>query len=141
MQMSYSRIVCLFACLPVGAWAAASFGFDLQPEQCSDTWFHFKLLLWGPIVEEIVFRAGLQRRLMGYFHNHWTANGIASVAFSLMHFVLSPNVGSLMVFAPSVILGWVYQYTGKVAWSIGLHSAFNLLFISYLCSSGLTSLR
>jgi uncharacterized protein len=134
-------MVCLFAWVPVGAWAGASLGFDVPPAQCSDTWFHLKLLLWGPIVEEIVFRAGLQRRLMGYFHNHWTANGFASVVFSLVHYALSPTVGSLLIFIPSVVLGWIYQTTGKVAWTIALHSVFNLLFILYMCSFSLASLR
>jgi membrane protease YdiL (CAAX protease family) len=131
----------VLAVVPVSAWAALSFGFDLQQGQCSDTWFHFKLLLWGPVVEEIVFRAGLQRRLMGYFHKHWMANGITSVAFSLLHYVLLPNLGSLMVFLPSIALGAIYQYTGKVAWAMVLHSALNLLFVLYLCSFNLPFLH
>jgi membrane protease YdiL (CAAX protease family) len=134
-------MVCLIAWVPVGACAATSFGLDVRPEQCSDTWFHLKLLLWGPIVEEMVFRAGLQRRLMGYFHNYWVANGATSVAFSLMHYVLSPHVGSLLVFVPSLVLGWLYQNTGKVAWNIGLHSIFNMLFIFYMCSFNLPLLH
>jgi uncharacterized protein len=117
----------------VGAWAAASFGFGLQPEQCSDTWFHFKLLLWGPIVEEIVFRAGLQRRLMGYFHNNWMANGITSVAFALMHYVLIGNLISLAVFVPSLALGWVYQKTNSLSYAISLHMIFNLIHLLLWC--------
>jgi membrane protease YdiL (CAAX protease family) len=134
MQMLYSPVEDLFAWVPVGAWAAAVFGMDLQPEQCSDTRFLFKLLLWGPIVEEIVFRAGLQRRLMGYFHKSWTANGITSVAFALMHYVLSGNPTSLAVFVPSMALGWFYQRTLNLSWVIGVHAVFNLLFVLTMCA-------
>ncbi len=134
MQMSYSRGVCLLAWVPITAWAAGSFGFDLQPEQCVDTRFLFKLLLWGPVVEEIVFRAGLQRRLMGYFHNSWMPNGITSVAFALIHYVLSGNLASLAVLVPSLLLGWLYQRTGKLAWVIALHIVFNLLFVLKMCA-------
>jgi membrane protease YdiL (CAAX protease family) len=133
MQMAYSRVLYLFACLPVVAGAAASFGLDAQSLQCSDAWFHFKLLLWGPVVEEIVFRAGLQRQLMGYFHKHWIANGITSVAFALLHYILSGNLASLAIFAPSIALGWLYQRTGKVAWPMALHAVFNLLYILATC--------
>jgi membrane protease YdiL (CAAX protease family) len=120
--------------VPEGAWAAAISGLDLPLEQCSDTRFLFKLLLWGPIVEEIVFRAALQRRLMGYFHNRWMANGITSVAFALMHYVLSGNPGSLAVFVPSLVLGWLYQRTGILYWTIVLHTGFNLLYVIAMCA-------
>ncbi len=119
----------------MGAWAVTALGLDLAPAQCSDTRFLFKLLLWGPIVEEIVFRAGLQKHLMGHFHNHWVPNGITSVAFSLAHFLLMGNAASLMVFLPSMCLGYVYQYKGKIMWPIGLHIGFNFIFVTLMCAT------
>jgi uncharacterized protein len=127
-------MVGLIACLPVGAWAATSLGHGVQLEQCSDAKFLFKLLFWGPIVEEIVFRAGLQRRLMGYFHNAWMANGITSVAFALIHYLLAGNLANLAVFIPSLAFGWLYQQTGKLHWAIALHVGFNLLFLLMMCA-------
>jgi membrane protease YdiL (CAAX protease family) len=127
-------MVCSFAWVPAGAWAAASFGFDVQAEQCSDTRFLFKLLLWGPIVEEIVFRAGLQRRLMGSFPNSWVPNGIASVAFALMHYLFSGSLASLAVFAPSLALGWLYQRSDRLTWTVALHIGFNLIFLLSMCT-------
>jgi uncharacterized protein len=89
--------------------------------------------LWGPIVEELVFRAGLQKILM---HQKWpglTANGIVSLIFSLAHYALSGNPVMLAVFVPSLLLGWIYQKTDSLVWVVGLHSFFNSAFLVGMC--------
>ncbi len=85
------------------------------------------------MVEELVFRAGLQNLLMRQKWTALTANGTVSIIFSLAHFSLSGNPATLAVFAPSLLLGWVYQKTDSLAWIVGLHSFFNLIFIAGMC--------
>jgi uncharacterized protein len=131
--MKYARCMFLLALVPVGVFAATSWGLQFQPLECYDTRLHFKLLLWGPVVEELVFRAGLQKILMRQKFPALTANGIVSIIFSLAHYALSGNPSMLAVFAPSLLLGWVYQKTDSLVWIMGLHSFFNLAFLAGMC--------
>jgi uncharacterized protein len=131
--MKYSRGVFLLAMVPVCALAATSWGHQWQPQECLDARLYFKLLLWGPVVEELVFRAGLQKWLIRQTVSPHLANGITSSVFALMHYALSANPTSLAVFFPSIALGWIYQKTNSLAWAIGLHVFFNLLFLILMC--------
>jgi membrane protease YdiL (CAAX protease family) len=131
--MKYARFMFLLAMVPVSTMATTFLGLQQQPLECYDTSLHFKLLLWGPIVEELVFRAGLQKLLLRQKLPHITANSVVSGIFSLAHYVLSGNPAMLAVFAPSLLLGWVYQKTDSLVWIIGLHSFFNLLFLAGMC--------
>jgi uncharacterized protein len=131
--MKYSQGVFVLAMVPLCAFADTSWGLQWQPQECLDARLYFKLLLWGPVVEELVFRAGLQkwltRQTVGL---HW-ANAITSSVFALMHYALSANPTSLAVFIPSIALGWIYQKTNSLAWAIGLHVFFNLVFLILMC--------
>jgi membrane protease YdiL (CAAX protease family) len=118
---------------PVSALAATALGLQLEALACSDTRLQFKLLFWGPIVEELVFRAGLQKLLMRQKFPALMANVMVSIIFSLAHCVLSHNPVMLVVFVPSLLLGWVYQKTDSLVWVIGLHSFFNLAFLAGKC--------
>jgi uncharacterized protein len=134
VQMFWPRYLLLVCWMvPIGTAVAALHVSGLQPQECFDARFHFKLLLWGPVVEELVFRAGLQKLLMRKVEHSFVAIGITSVVFSLMHYGLSGNLESLAVFVPSVALGWVYQRTGSLLWTIALHIAFNLMFVVRTC--------
>jgi uncharacterized protein len=115
------------------AFATTSLGLILQPQECQDTRLYFKLLLWGPVVEELVFRAGLQKWLVQKTAHAQVANGITSTVFALMHYAISGNLTSLAVFLPSLALGWAYQKTNSLAWTIGLHMLFNLVFLLLMC--------
>jgi membrane protease YdiL (CAAX protease family) len=119
--------------LPVCAFSATVLGLQLLPQECLDTRFQFKLLLWGPVVEELVFRAGLLAWLSVKMNSKLVANGVTSVVFALVHFVVSGNLATLAVFVPSIALGWAYQRTQSLILAISLHIFFNLTFFSLLC--------
>jgi membrane protease YdiL (CAAX protease family) len=129
----WSRWVWIGVLWPVCGFAATGFGLNLLVEECMDTRFHFKLLLWGPVVEELVFRAGLQAILMRKIDSSNMANCIASALFALTHFAVSGNVATLAVFVPSIALGMAYQRTNSVLLTIGLHILFNLIYLSLKC--------
>jgi uncharacterized protein len=131
--MRYSRWIWVLTAVPLCAFATTSLGLFLQPQECQDTRLYFKLLLWGPIVEELVFRAGLQKWLVQKTARMLVANCITSTVFALMHYALSGNVASLAVFLPSLALGWAYQKTNAIAWAMGLHILFNLVFLLLMC--------
>jgi uncharacterized protein len=130
--MRYSLGIFLLAIVPICAFATTPLALQLQPQECVDSRLYFKLLLWGPIVEELVFRAGLQKWLVQKV-SPYLANCIASGVFALMHYALSGNPVSLAVFVPSLFLGWVYQKTNSLAWVIGVHMLFNLIFLATAC--------
>jgi membrane protease YdiL (CAAX protease family) len=135
MLMKCSRSLSLLALLPICAFAATPFGLQLQAHECLDVRLYIKLLLWGPVVEELVFRAGLQKWLSQKIVSPNLANGVTSTVFALMHYALSGNLASLTVFVPSLVLGWVYQKTGSLARVIGLHTILNLTFMTFMCRS------
>lgn len=131
--MRLSRWVWVFAAVPMCAFATTSLGLFLQPQECQDTRLYFKLLLWGPVVEELVFRAGLQKWLVQKTTRVHVSNCISSTVFALMHYGISGNLLSLAVFLPSLALGWAYQTTNSIAWAMGLHMLFNLVFLLLMC--------
>jgi membrane protease YdiL (CAAX protease family) len=123
----------VLALVPVGVFAATSWGLQIQPLECYDTRLHFKLLLWGPVVEELVFRAGLQKLLLRQRCPAIAANASVSIIFSLAHYALSGNPTMLAVFAPSLLLGWVFQKTDSLVWIVGLHGFLNFMFLAWMC--------
>lgn len=131
--MKYSLGGFLLAIVPMCAFATTIWGLGLQAQECQDTRLYFKLLLWGPIVEELVFRAGLQKWLAQKLGRPYLANVLSSFMFALMHYALSGNLATLLVFLPSMLLGWVYQKTNSLMWAIVLHSIFNLMFVTITC--------
>jgi membrane protease YdiL (CAAX protease family) len=134
--MTRSRLGCVFIAtlfLPICALSATFWGLGLLPAECLDMRFHFKLLLWGPVVEELVFRAGLLTWLATKINSKLMANGVTSALFAITHWAVSGNVATLLVFAPSIALGWAYQRTQSLILAIGLHILFNLTFFSLSC--------
>jgi membrane protease YdiL (CAAX protease family) len=74
-----------------------------------------------PITEEILFRSTLQ----GELRRHGTTVGalvLSSLVFALCHG--GPQF-LIPIFLMGVILGWVYEKTGRVGCSIGVHMALN----------------
>lgn len=135
--MKCSRGVAIWAVVPVSAWAAQTWGPGLQAHECRDMTVYFKLLLWGPVVEELVFRAGLQRWLTYLLSRRlsgaWLANCMTSFVFGLMHYTLTGQPALWLVIVPSIALGWAYSKTNSLALAIGLHASFNLAFIAWTC--------
>jgi uncharacterized protein len=90
--------------------------------------------MWSPVVEELVFRAGIQKFLSQQKLAPLLANCTTSLVFALTHFTISGNPAMLMVIAPSLLLGWTYQKTSSLVWTMVLHSVLNWVFLAGMCS-------
>ena len=89
-----------------------------------------------PILEEIVFRGALQGWLLEHSVLSQSllpgisyANLLASLVFSLFHFISQPPLWAALVFFPSIIFGWSRDRFGSLPGSIILHAFYNAGFL------------
>jgi membrane protease YdiL (CAAX protease family) len=87
------------------------------------------LLVLAPAAEEIVFRAGLQERLLRAGLPAHAANAMATFAFVLAHALFRSWPLALAVSLPSLALGALYQWRRRVGPCIAVHAAFNAFWI------------
>ncbi len=94
-------------------------------------------IILAPILEELIFRAGLYRFLKAKLSQPWSSL-LSSFCFAFLH-------GNLQAFAPLWFLGWwlnaSYEKTNSIWTPIGVHSLFNInsLWMLYLGSGVSTS--
>jgi len=94
-----------------------------------------KLSLLMPVLEEIVFRGGIQSALYGrqIFRKSWfgisIANLLTSVVFAAMHLISQPPLWAALVFVPSLAFGWARDRYISVVPGIILHSVYNAGFV------------
>jgi len=94
-----------------------------------------KLSLLMPVLEEIVFRGGIQSALVSKprFAKTWCgvsiANLITSLLFASMHLISQPPVWAALIFIPSLIFGWAKDRYNIVLPSIVLHAVYNSGFV------------
>ncbi len=120
---------CALAAPPLAALVAyLGFGVALDAP-----WRTLGLLVLASIVEEIVFRGGLQRLLRRWpaGRTSWrsisAANAMTSAVFALAHLWNHPPLAALGVLPVSLLLGWTYERSGmRLATPIVLHLYFNL---------------
>lgn len=97
--------------------------------------FWLKLSMLMPVLEEIVFRGGIQSALISrpMFATAWhgvsLANLITSVLFASMHLVSQPPLWAALVFIPSLVFGWARDRYNAVLPSVVLHSVYNAGFV------------
>lgn len=97
-------------------------------------------LLWValiyPLLEEVVFRGGLQPGLFarGCLHRSIAgisaANIITSVLFAALHLFNQPALWAALIFFPSLVFGWARDRYGNITASIVLHMFYNAGFVS-----------
>lgn len=85
-------------------------------------------LLFAALPEEWFFRAYFMVRLGG----GWRANFLTSLLFATLHGLTRDWVTALLVLAPSLFYGWLYQRTRDLALLILLHALSNLIFVLFL---------
>lgn len=124
--------VALGLALPV--WAALWL-FAPTPTVCTLTWRLWLLaVLAYPLVEEIVFRGGLQPWLYRYAPQMWrgisAANVYTSIVFTALHFATHPPVWALAVFVPSLVYGYFRDRHRAVAPAVILHMVYNAGFFA-----------
>ena len=114
----------------------------LEPALAGDTTFLLVLvplvLLINAPVEELVFRNVVQKRLYGSLGKGW-AIVVASVIFALVHLPVyyHPNLGAtgvmlILIFAGSLVFGWVYARTDNLVVPTVVHGLFNAINILLL---------
>lgn len=86
-----------------------------------------------PVLEEIVFRGGLQGWLAARIHGDWRrwslANLLTSVIFAALHLVNDSWLAALAIVFPSLIFGFFRDRYQRVLPGILLHCTYNLGFI------------
>jgi len=97
--------------------------------------FWLKLSVLMPVLEEIVFRGGIQSALVCWppLARRWygisLANLITSVLFAAMHLFAQPPLWAALVFFPSLVFGWARDRYNAVVPSVLLHSVYNAGFV------------
>ena len=119
---------------------------DLLPPFSSSVAFHWKLwlslVIWQPLVEEILFRGIVQGQLRKttWGQRTWlnisAANAVTSIVFVTIHMINNPPLFSISVMVPSLLFGYFRDRCNSVYPSILLHSAFNAFVIEALFIHG-----
>jgi membrane protease YdiL (CAAX protease family) len=94
--------------------------------QAPDAGVWLRLLLLSPVLEECVFRAGLQEWLM---RRRTPSVLLSSIAFALLH-LGSGWPQALAVAPPGVALALLYRRTRSWCWCALAHGAMNAFAIS-----------
>lgn len=90
------------------------------------------LLAAAPLLEEIVFRAGLQDALLGRpgaqrAEQALAANVITACTFAACHLLQRPEALGALTVLPALFIGRVYQQGRRLAPCIALHALFNAI--------------
>ncbi len=94
------------------------------------------LLVFAPLTEEAVFRAGLQEVLLRHRIAPLAANGLTALTFGLLHAMLRADVAAMSVGLPALLIGAVYQRRRRLRDCIALHAAMNSLWLVWALGNG-----
>jgi uncharacterized protein len=88
-------------------------------------------LVFSPIAEEAIFRAGIQEWLLRRAFPEWWTNVATAVAFAMTHSLLrGVSVSSAAVLIPALMLSWTYGQFRSLRLCIGLHMLMNALWLA-----------
>jgi membrane protease YdiL (CAAX protease family) len=98
----------------------------------SVSWPALWLVVGAPVVEEVIFRLGLQQELLQRLqpHSAWLANGLTALVFSVAHELSHSPVMALLTLLPALFIGHVYQRSRRLAPCIALHAFFNVIWLA-----------
>lgn len=82
------------------------------------------LCLIGPLTEELVFRKGVLRGLLGQHLSPCAAVTVSALAFALVHANLAQGIPAFLI---GLVFGFCYLRTGSIALSFPIHVANNVL--------------
>jgi len=88
------------------------------------------LLFFAPVIEEVVFRSGLQDSLLRLggprdARAALVANMVTALAFAAAHALAHSGALAWLTLLPSLLIGWVYQGQRRLDLCIALHLLFN----------------
>lgn len=96
------------------------------------------LLVLAPLLEEAVFRAGLQEILLRRWHAlPLLANAVTAAAFSLAHVIMRGDAAAFAMMLTALVIGVIYERTRSVMACAAVHAAMNGLWLA-LASRGLS---
>ncbi len=94
------------------------------------SWPALWLLAGAPVVEEVIFRLGLQQELLARLRSAAVANAVTAVVFALAHALSQGTWQSLLTLLPALAIGSLYQRSRRVAPCIAVHAAFNAIWLT-----------
>ena len=94
------------------------------------------LLAIAPWLEEAVFRAGLQERLLRSGRRPWLCIVLTALIFAVAHMLARQQWSAITFMLPAVAIGAIYQRTRSVTACAVAHAAMNGLWLA-LASRGL----
>jgi membrane protease YdiL (CAAX protease family) len=120
-QPLFSRLrLALWGTTVVGVAWAASF----SPAAAGPTVW---LLAGAPLVEETVFRSGLQTALMQ--RGVPAATACVALAFAAAHALQHPWTLAVLTALPALAIGWVYARTRRLSDCVALHALCNAVWL------------
>lgn len=88
------------------------------------------LLCVAPLVEEAVFRVGLQQVLMHRLRSPAFANVLTAAVFGAAHALARHEAAAFMVALPALFVGALFQRTGQLRWCVLAHASLNGLWFA-----------
>lgn len=135
-QVFQDKLLILTICLSI---TIGSIFWLLFPCYLSVTWdispiILLNMLLVYPILEEWVFRGGIQEFLLNRkwrrsYYGVSQANLITSSLFAAFHLIQQPPLFAALVFLPSITFGFFKERYSALLVPIGLHILFNGIFL------------
>ena len=89
------------------------------------------LLVLAPLIEEAVFRAGLQEALLRRWNAPLWANVFTALAFGLAHAAVRGDAAGFAVAVPALLIGAVYGRWRQLRLCVALHAAMNALWLMW----------
>jgi membrane protease YdiL (CAAX protease family) len=100
------------------------------------------LLVLAPLLEETVFRAGLQEALLRRWHRTpLLANAVTAAAFGLAHALARADAAAFAVALPALLIGAVYGRNGRLRQCVVLHAAMNAAWLGWSMVAGFPGFR
>lgn len=91
----------------------------------------FVLLLAAPLLEEAVFRAGVQEALLRRGRGLLLANAATALLFGAAHVAARGDAAAFAVVLPALAIGWLYERTRQLRWCVLLHAAMNAAWLAF----------
>ncbi len=89
------------------------------------------LLLLAPLLEEVIFRAGLQEALLRHGARRWVSNVLTAACFGLAHAAWRGDAAGLLVALPALLVGAWYARDRRLMPCVGLHAAMNAVWLGW----------
>ena len=88
-------------------------------------------LIIAPVLEEMVFRAGLHDGLLHDGAAPWLANLLTALAFAVAHMLLlGASAQTALVVLPALLIGAAYNHWRRLRVCIALHMSMNALWLA-----------